>query len=331
MKLKTFFSLLAFLFLTTAFAQLGASKDGLLKELADRHYVMRGSGYGNGDNFDFSFTERGKSLMAINGETVLSEDNIELLTELIVKATGYENISDNVSEFFKNNVSEIVGKGKTPIDLGEYILYLDLSGNIEPYELKYSLEVFEMPAELWPAAKHSIGPKDAKYVIREFSDFQCPYCVRFATEGFPVIKDKLLSRDDVRFEFHHFPLINIHKNAFAAAEASECVTAENDAEAFWLFHDALFDRQDAWTRLKDPNRYFVRLAKDLKLENFDMEDCLSERNFAISIDDAYKAAANKLGIRGTPTVFLNGFKVMNVNDIKNYQRIMKMIDGFDKK
>ena len=329
MKLRILISLLISLIISLSFAQLGASKDTLLKQLSDRHYSMRGNGYSSGDDFDFSFNERGSSLMAINGKTLLTEKNIEQLTEMIVKATGYDNISDNVLEFFKTNVSEISGKGKTPIDLGEYILFLDVSGEAKPYKVTYSLEVFEIPNELWPSTERVIGPADAKYVIREFSDFQCPYCVRFAMQGFPLIKEELLSRDDVRFEFHHFPLINIHVNAFTAAEAAECVVAANDPEAFWIYHDALFERQDSWNKLIDPSAYFVRLAKDLKLKTDGIESCLTDRTFAIKIDDAYKTAGSKLGIRGTPTVFLNGFKVMNFGDIDAYLRIMKMIDGFD--
>jgi len=329
MKLRIFICLLVSILLGLSFAQLGGSKDTLLKELADRHYGMRGNGYSSGDNFDFSFTERGSSLMAINGKTVLNKKNIERLSEMIVKATGYENISENVVDFFNNGVSEISGKGKTPIDLGEYILFLDVSGDAKPYKLEYSLEVYEMPNDLWPTTERAIGPADAKYVIREFSDFQCPYCVRFAMKGFPLIKEKLLSRDDVRFEYHHFPLINIHVNAFSAAEAAECVVAANNPEAFWVFHDALFERQDSWNKLKDPKAYFVRLAKDLKLKTDGIEKCLTDRTFALKIDDAYKIAGSQLGIRGTPTVFLNGFKVMNFGDIDAYLKIMKMIDGFD--
>jgi len=327
MKKKLFIILLITIIFTQALAQLGASKDDLLSELSTK-FTKTDKGYSNGKGFDFSFSERGNSLMAVSGEAVLDQANIDLLTEMIVKATGYDSIAKNVKEFFTDQAADLKGKGMQSIDLGEYILILNVTGEQEPYRVDYNLAVFEMPAENWPETNRAIGPKDAKYVIREFSDFECPFCAKFVAEGFSEIKEKLLSRGDVRFEFHHFPLITIHKNAFVAAEASECVAAEK-ADNFWTFHDALFENAQAWSKLEDPKPYFVRLAKDLDFDGEAVSKCLDDRTFAISIDDDYKLAAQLLGIRGTPTVFINGFKILDVNDIDSYLKVMEMIDGFD--
>ncbi len=327
MKKKISIILLIAIIFTQALAQLGASKEDLLEQLSVK-YVKTVLGYTNGKNFDFSFTERGKSLMLINGTTVLNENNIKLLTEMIVKSTGYDSIAENVSQFFTTQAADLNGKGQQAIDLAEYRLLVEVSGGNPLYELKYSLEVLEIPQEKFLKSARALGPEDAKYVIREFSDFECPFCAKFAAEGFPQIKEKLISRGDVRFEYHHFPLISIHQNAFAAAEASECVAAAK-ADDFWVFHDALFENGQAWSKLENPNPYFVRLAKDLGLESDAVKQCLEDRTVAISIDDAYNQAGGVLGIRGTPTLFINGFKVLDVNNIDNYLKIMKMIDGFD--
>lgn len=327
MKKKISIILLITIMFTQALAQLGASKDDLLEQLSGK-YIKTVLGYSNGKNFDFSFTEHGTSLMAIKGTTVLNENNIKLLTEMIVKSTGYDSISDNVADFFTNNAGELNDKGRQSIDLAEYILLVEVSGGNPLYKLDYSIEVFEVPETSFLKSDRAIGPEDAKYVIREFSDFECPYCAKFAAEAFPQIEEDLLSRDDVRFEFHHFPLISIHQNAFVAAEASECVAATK-ADNFWVFHDALFENGQAWSKLEDPKPYFVRLAKDLGFKSKSVEKCLEDRTFAIAIDDAYNQAGGVLGIRGTPTVFINGFKVLDINSIDNYLKIMKMIDGFD--
>ncbi|HHO56061.1 MAG TPA: hypothetical protein ENK21_06700 [Trueperaceae bacterium] len=327
MKKKLFTILLITIIFTQALAQLGGSKESLLEQLSTK-YIKTVLGYTNSKGFDFGFKERGSSLMAVSGETILDEDNINQLTEMIVKATGYASIEDNVKEFFTTQGAELTGTGQQSIDLGEYILILNVTGAKAPYNIDYSLEVFEMPEENWTETDRAIGPKDAKYIIREFSDFECPFCAKFAAEGFPQIKEQLLSRDDVRFEYHHFPLITIHKNAFAAAEAAECVAADK-ADNFWIFHDALFENGQAWSKLKDPNPYFARLAKDLGFNGDSVEKCLTDRTFALSIDDAYNQAGGVLGIRGTPTIFINGFKILDVNNIESYLKVMKMIDGFD--
>jgi len=360
MKKKLSIILLMTIIFTQAVAQLGASKDDLLEQLSEKYFKTT-LGYTNGKGFDFGFSERGKSLMAVSGETVLDEENIDLLTEMIVKASGYASIAEQVKDFFTTQGDELNGKGRQSIDLGEYILILNVTGEKSPYNIDYSLAVFEMPERTaypymdiiiagtgtgkwdfsiydyqmpsviylpaWLPTERAIGPEDAKYIIREFSDFECPFCAKFVAEGFPQIKEKLLARDDVRFEFHHFPLITIHQNAFAAAEASECVAADKPDD-FWVFHDALFENGQAWSKLKDPNPYFARLAKDLGFDDKSVKKCLDDRTFAISIDDAYKQAGGVLGIRGTPTIFVNGFKILDVNNIDNYLKVMKMIDGF---
>src|SRR5690606_34118914 len=113
--------------------------------------------------------------------------------------------------------------------------------------------------ELFGPAAHALGPADATYVVREFTDLQCPFCARFAEQGMPVVR-QLLERGDVRFEVHHFPLKSIHPNATVAAEASECVAdearsaggAQAGEDAFWTFTDALYAQQQRWAQLPDP-------------------------------------------------------------------------------
>ncbi|MDP4011041.1 MAG: thioredoxin domain-containing protein [Candidatus Roizmanbacteria bacterium] len=85
----------------------------------------------------------------------------------------------------------------------------------------------------------SIGSKDAKVTIVEFSDFECPYCARaFATVK--QIKDAYPK--DVKIVYKQLPLTNIHPNAQKAAEASICA---KDQGKFWEMHDKIFESQGA--------------------------------------------------------------------------------------
>ncbi|KKQ02213.1 MAG: DSBA-like protein thioredoxin domain-containing protein [Candidatus Roizmanbacteria bacterium GW2011_GWA2_36_23] len=84
----------------------------------------------------------------------------------------------------------------------------------------------------------STGAGNSKVAILEFSDFECPYCVR----AYPTVK-KILEAypNDVRFYFKHYPLTQLgHKNAQKAAEAAACA---QDQGKFWEFHDKLFTIQ----------------------------------------------------------------------------------------
>src|SRR5436309_1366230 len=84
------------------------------------------------------------------------------------------------------------------------------------------------------------GPQNARITLVEFGDYQCPRCGYFA----PIV-DEMLHRypKDVRLEFHHFPLIQIHRWAMPAALAAE---AAADQGKFWEMHDMLYANQDKW-------------------------------------------------------------------------------------
>lgn len=313
-----------------ACAQIGEPVDALLAGVSDYRTVKTVLGYSTLTDFSFDVEERGGVVASVSGRGPLSEDNIAFSSELIGVASGYgEGIATPVADFFRGRIGELAGQGPVDLALEQYILNVEVTGAEAPYGLEFELYLSEIDTALFPATTHALGPADAPIVIREFSDFQCPFCARFAAGPFQGIKQDLLARGDVRFEYHHFPLISIHPNAFPAAEAAECVTAANNEDAFWTYHDALFERQAAWQALPEPNSYFVRLAEDVGLSSDGVETCLAEREFAVAIDDAYKTAGETLRISGTPSVFVNGFRVANFNDINSYLSAIKIVEAFN--
>lgn len=314
--------------LTTAWAQVGESRENLIRNLGPYNLTETDNGYTFGDGFTFSVAERGDAVYTVTGAGTLDEENLPFAADLIGAATGYgEAIAEPVRAFFEERLAELAGRGPVALPVQQYLLELEVSGEA-PYDVRFTVSLPEVPENSFPTATHTLGPADARYVIREFSDFQCPFCAKFATEAFPTIKEELLSRGDVRFEYHHFPLSSIHANALAAAEAAECVTAANSADAFWTYHDALFERQQAWAGLSDPANYFVRLAQDVGLNSEGVETCLENRTFAEEITQTYKTAGGTLGLSGTPTVFVNGFKVGDYTRLSSYLDLMELTDAF---
>ena len=81
-----------------------------------------------------------------------------------------------------------------------------------------------------------MGSPTARVVLMEFSDFQCPYCGRFAQETLPGLRAKYVDAGLVQFVFRHNPL-PVHPNAQAAAEAAICAARQGN---FWGMHDQLF-------------------------------------------------------------------------------------------
>lgn len=85
----------------------------------------------------------------------------------------------------------------------------------------------------------AVGPTNATVVVVEFSDFQCPYCKRFAEGTRQVIASEY--GDNVRMVFKHYPLEQIHPHAMTAAIAAQCARREGK---FWVVHERFFSQPD---------------------------------------------------------------------------------------
>jgi protein-disulfide isomerase len=90
----------------------------------------------------------------------------------------------------------------------------------------------------------SRGAADAKIVMLEFSDYECPFCGRFVRDSYPAIDREFIQTGKVRHVFRAFPLESIHKNAYKAHEAAACA---GDQGKYWPMHDRLFANQRALT------------------------------------------------------------------------------------
>ena len=202
-----------------------------------------------------------------------------------------------------------------------YHLVLDVTED----SLSWGLRLVEIDEELFLPARNFLGAEDATIIIREFADFQCPHCATFALQGLPMVKSELLDADNIRFEFHHLPLVSIHANAVPAAEAAECVAQTNGPGAFWDFSHHVFERQQAWNNLPETAGYFISLAQETGFDDTGLSECLSERTFLAEITDSAVHATSVLGITGTPTVFLGGFRVPNWSSPAAYHELIDLI------
>ncbi|MEM7737941.1 MAG: DsbA family protein [Deinococcota bacterium] len=328
---------LVILLMSIANAQIGQDPATVVSALADFELTESDSPntYAASSGMTIDLATRGDVLYTASAEGLLDESGIALASEFLAAASGYgTNLSEPIQQFLSQQASELAGQGELTLTVEEYLLDVTVEGDSDPYQVSLTLRLAEIPDDAFPEPVSSLGAsrEDATYVIREFSDFQCPFCTRFSIEVLPAIKSELLTRGDVRFEYHHFPLQSIHPNAFPAAEASECILDLAGDDAFWSFHDALFERQNAWGSLGDPSSYFVRLAEDLGIEDDasseSIEMCIDERNFAEDVREAYRAATEDLGLRGTPTVFVNGFRLTNPYEPTAISDKFALVDAF---
>ncbi len=157
----------------------------------------------------------------------------------------------------------------------------------------------------------SLGPDDAPITIIEFSDYQCPYCRRWAEQ----VEKQLLEAygDKIRFVYRDFPLTQIHDQAFAAAEAANCAGEQGK---YWEYHDALFAQkyglgQDA----------YLQYAQDIGLDVDQFAECLKTHRYKDEVQ-ADLDEAMQIGVRSTPTFFINGIAVVGAQPLEVFQSLI---------
>jgi len=144
------------------------------------------------------------------------------------------------------------------------------------------------------ASDHISGPVDAPYELVMYGDFQCPYCTA-AQSILRRVRDRLEGR--LRFAFRHFPLSEIHPDAWRAAEAAEAAGAQG---SFWEMHDALYANGGHFGE-SDLAALADRIGLDV--ERFRAELAAGAYTDRVQRDfDAGRAA----GVAGTPAFFVNG-------------------------
>jgi protein-disulfide isomerase len=143
---------------------------------------------------------------------------------------------------------------------------------------------------------HASGPADAKLVVVEYGDYQCPYC----GQAYPIV-ERLRQEfaDSMRFVFRNLPLADVHPHAEAAAEVAEAVALQGK---FWEIHDTLFENQrdlsDAALR-----RYIVDVGADVDQAMKEVADGGPGERVEADFEGAIRSGAN-----GTPTFFVNGVR-----------------------
>jgi protein-disulfide isomerase len=168
---------------------------------------------------------------------------------------------------------------------------------------------YDIPFEGFP----SQGPVDAPIVIVEFSDFQCPFCKRFQDETAAQLL--VANPNQIRFVYHHLPLTSIHPEALPSAEALMCANEQN---AFWDYHDRIFENQDKLGR-----ELYMWIAADLNLDKVSFEECLDSGTYTDSIQQDMDFALN-LGVQSTPTFFINGLAIVGAQPLEAFKQIIDL-------
>jgi protein-disulfide isomerase len=161
------------------------------------------------------------------------------------------------------------------------------------------------------AGRPTRGNKDAKVVVVDYDDFECPFCARMHQTLSPAVFKEF--GDRVLFVYKDYPLEEIHPWAVHAAVDANCLAAQSN-DAYWDFADQVHFNQQEINKEKARDRQFATLDKQAALQgqkhNLDdgkLQACLKKQD-----DKAVRTSmkeADALGINATPTIFINGQKI----------------------
>jgi protein-disulfide isomerase len=164
---------------------------------------------------------------------------------------------------------------------------------------------------------YDFGSADAPVQVVELSDFGCGYCRVFSTETFPVLFNEYIETGKVHWKF--IPMIlGRFQNSVPATFAAECAGEQG---MFEQMHWRLYQDQAEWKRADQPDPVFVRFAEE---EGFDTErfsTCLAGGWMAARVRGDQRIGG-QLGIRGTPTFFIDGYPVSGALPLQTFRDIL---------
>lgn len=231
------------------------------------------------------------------------EADISLATEKGVRSTP---------SFFLNGESLI---GAQPINVFNQAIEMVRGGETLATETEESdLEMVLEPPRMapTPAAIESedaavrIGDADAPVTIVEFTDYQCPFCQRYAQETLPFILSNMVEAGQVQYIIKDLPLESIHPEARTAAEVARCA---GDQDVYWPMHDIIFENQQAWSGQGDAAlEILVGLADSLGIDQDALRTCVEEGRYADAVQQNIDEAIS-LGANATPYFFIDGLPI----------------------
>lgn len=165
------------------------------------------------------------------------------------------------------------------------------------------------------AADHYQGAKDAKVVLVEYGDYQCPHC----GHAYPIIKSvQKKMGHKLKFVFRNFPLSEAHPNAVHAAIAAEAASAQGK---FWEMHDMIYENQN---NLDD--NHLLAFATKIGLNVKQFEADFDSSNCQKKVEADFESGVRS-GVNGTPGFFINEEKYDDSWDedvlLANLEKLLK--------
>ncbi len=160
--------------------------------------------------------------------------------------------------------------------------------------------------------QHTLGADTAPNTLVEYSSLTCPHCARLHKEIYPRLLSDWVETGQLRIVYRHFPLDG---TAVRAALLAECLPSD---EAFFAFVEILYSEQTSWAREQNPQEALLPYAALAGVDAEQAEACMADEDKIGQMSGEFERAASELGIRGTPSLFLNGERLEHSADTERF-------------
>jgi len=163
-----------------------------------------------------------------------------------------------------------------------------------------------------------VGSPDAPVTVVEFMDYLCPYCGKATLELFPRVDSLYIQRGKVRWIFVDFPLPS-HPTSFVAAVLARCGEEQG---MFMELHKLYLARMREWGHLPNPTRVLLEWAGEAGADVTKLRQCF-ESGKMHDLVEQNAAFGRSLGVRATPTFFINGDKFEGLpRDLNEFLKVL---------
>lgn len=176
------------------------------------------------------------------------------------------------------------------------------------------------PVEVNTEGDPFIGDPDAPITIIEFTDYQCPFCVRHFENTYPALKEAYIDTGIVKYVFKDFPL-DFHPEADEASEAARCA---HDQGAFFEMHNLLFANQQEWGGNPEHINIFIGYGDEIGLDSELFADCLNSGKYTELVQNQLQEGY-ALGVSGTPTFFINGNILVGAQPLQAFEQAVNAL------
>lgn len=167
-----------------------------------------------------------------------------------------------------------------------------------------------------PLGDKFVGPADAPVTIIEYASMTCPHCANFHVQTYPKLKEQFFDTGKARLIFREFPFDD---RALAAFMLARCA---GEGKYFPMI-DVLFEQQAVWAKSDKPAQELFKIARLAGFTKESFNACLSNKEIAAGVHAVKDRAAQKFGVRSTPTFFINGEELSGNQSIENFSKMIE--------